>query len=545
MGAFEDFLAETGVERCRLLELDTLTLAALSDGTIATTGYAEHAYSEVAYGEGDGNETGGLATLYFSSHGFTSKAADTPASKFYPGRIKRDIYVERRIIGRSGIAGLAKVAGRVVLSNADGGLDTLLSTYAIDGRAARLLLGRPTDARSAFGQILTGIVAATPGLSARALTLDISDGLARLDVPINTYVYAGTGALEGGADLKGKPRPKCWGNALNVPAVLVDAVKRIYEVNHGAISDVPAVYDRGIALAKGADYASQSELETTAPAAAQYRVWKGGGFFRLGSEPSGTVTADVLGDADGGYINKTADIVQRLLKNQAAFDSLEIDAASFAQLNIDAPAEVGIWCGPEAGHTVRAAVDELLAGVGAFGGFNRTAKFTVGLVAVAAGAPVATFTELHILDIVREPLPDEIDPVVYRARVSYQRNYTVQSDLASAVSSARRAFAAEAVRIAVRENLAAKSQRPLARELGPTGLYAQSADADTEALRRINLWSPARAVYRIRLRELALVRDLGEVVRIKFPRFGFSGGVDVRILGHKINGRLIELLVLA
>jgi hypothetical protein len=140
-------------------------------------------------------------------------------------------------------------------------------------------------------------------------------------------------ALEGGTDLAGKYKPRAWGNVQNVPPVLVDSASLIYQVNDGAISDVPAAYDRQIALVKGADYVSQSDMQTNAPAAGNYRVWKAGGFFRLGSTPAGTCTADVLGDASGaGYVNKAGDILQRVLLI-AGIDSTLIDAAAFAQLN--------------------------------------------------------------------------------------------------------------------------------------------------------------------------------------------------------------------
>lgn len=545
MGLFEDFLAEPKAARCWLLELDTLDLLPISDGSVATTGYAESAFGDVAFGEGDGNESSGIATLYFSTHGFTSKSTDTPASRYYDASLSERVEVERRIYGRDGVAGLARVEARALIINANGELDDLLERYALDGRAARLLLGRPKEARANFGAVASCIVQlATVGL--KALEIQLSDGLARLDVPLNATTYLGTGGLEGGADLAGKPKPKGYGHVFNVSPPLVDSVKLIYQVNDGAISDVPMVYDRQVELVKGSDYASQTELEATAPAAGNYRVWKGGGFFRIGSAPAGQVTADVLGDAtDTGYVNKTADIVKRILLFQAVLDAAETDAASFAALNVSAPAEVGIWRGAEL-STVREVVEELLAGVGAFGGFNRLGLFTVGLVAAASGAAVASFDATQIGDPIREPMPADIHPVVWRARVAWQKNYTVQSDLAAGVTAARRAFAAQAERIAVKDDVTAKSRRPLAKEYGPHGnLYALQADANTEAQRLLDLWKADRKLYRLPLPAIALNRDLGEVVNIKHPRLGLTAGRDVRILGHRLEGARVELMVLA
>src|SRR5690606_19221589 len=99
----------------------------------------------------------------------------------------------------------------------------------------------------------------------------------------------------------------------------------------------------------------------------------------------------------------------------------------------------------------------------------------------------------------REPLPDSVDPIVWRARVGWQRNYTVQTDLAASVSDARRTFAAEPLRVATSENSAIKTRHLLAREYGPVaGLYAEEADAETEAQRLFNLWGTQRGMYRVR-----------------------------------------------
>ena len=546
MSAFDDFLAEVDAERCWLLELEGLPLAPIGDGSLATAAYAESAYSEVAWGEGDGQESSGaIGKLYYSSHGFISQPADTPASTWFDGRIAGDIYVDRRIYGRSGVGGLARVFADVSLVNADGELDELQSDYALDGRAARILLGRPTDARSAFGLVFSGVVAAAT-VGQAEMKLRLHDGSARLEVPLNINAYAGTGGLEGGADLAGKPKPKGWGNSLNVPAPLVNSASLIYQVHDGAISDVPKVYDRGVDLTKGADYSSQTDMETNAPAAGDYRVWKAGGFVRLGSTPAGTVTADVLGDASGaGYINKTADIVERVLRDQALLDASEIDSASsFAQLNIDAAAEVGIWVGPEL-TSIASVVDRLLAGVGAFGGFSRLGLFTVGVIAAASGAAADTYTQEDIGNLEREPLPAPVEPVAWRTRVAWQPNYTVQNDLAASVTPARRTFAAQAERIATRSDFAVKGQHLRATEYGPTGnLYAQEADADDEALRLLNLWKVPRAMHRVPAPTRALARDLGDVVTVDFPRHGLAGGKLARVLGHELRGARVTLTVL-
>lgn len=542
MSAFDDFLADPDAERCWLLELEAFPLAPLPAGAPAMS-FSEAAYSEAAFSEGSGGEEGAVKTLYYSDLGYTSAPTDTPASTWYDGRLLAALRVERRIIGRDGIGGLARVFAEGALLNTDGALDLLKRDYALEGRAARLNVGRPTAARADFGLVVSAIVDRI-WTDLNTVRVVFSDGLARLNRSVNTTTYAGTGALEGDADLRGKYKPKTYGKVFNVSPPLVDSTKLIYQVHDGAANDVPAVYDRGIALTKGADYASQADLETTAPAAGQYRVWKAGGFFRLGATPAGTCTADVEGDATGSYITKGGAIVKRILEAQAEFVAGDIDATSFTTLDTAAPAAVGIWIGTE-GRKIDEVVDELLVGIGAFGGFSRLGKFTVGVVAVpSAGSSVDTFTESDILSIERLPLPAAVDPITWRCLVGYQRNYTVQADLAAGVTAARRTFAAEPMRVEKDEDSTILSRHRLARELMVDGLYRDQADALAESSRLQDLWGVERGMFRVKVPPRGLARDLGDVITLQHRRHGFAAGVDARVLGHALQGRTVDLTVL-
>jgi hypothetical protein len=171
----------------------------------------------------------------------------------------------------------------------------------------------------------------------------------------------------------------------------------------------------------------------------------------------------------------------------------------------------------------------------------------VGLVAAPAGAVQATFTNEDIGAIEREPLPAAVDPIVWRASVDWQKNYTLQEDLAASVTAARRSFAAQGARTERQEDSSIRTRHLLAREYSPGGsLYAQQADAAIEAQRRFDLWSrDGRAVYRVRLPLYALLRDLGQVLTLRHSRHGLAAGKDVRVLGHAVKGTAVELLVLA
>jgi hypothetical protein len=410
------------------------------------------------------------------------------------------------------------------------------------------MTGSEGDALADFGVVFTGVLQ-NATVDEAEMQIRLSDGSAKLRRLVNEATYTGAGALEGGDDLAGKNKPVALGKVFNVPPPLVDSAKLIYQVHNGQINDVPAAYDRGIVLTKGADYASEADLNATAPGAGLYRVYKAGGYFRLGSTPAGTVASDVEGDASGsGYASATADLVQRILSQRAGLNNSEIDPTSIGQLAADQPAVVGLWAGTGP-MTCAEAVDSLLYGIGAFGGFSRQGTFTVGRVADPSGVTESgTFSSIDILKpgVVREPLPAPVEPIVWRVGVGWQRNHTVQTDLAAAVTAARRTFCAEALRVSSAEDSALQSRHLLAQGFGPVEAhFALEADADAERDRLFALWGVKRSVFRVPLKLNALVRDLGEVVRFEdYPRQGFSAGVSARVLGHRVEGSRVELRVL-
>ncbi|MGE0446383.1 MAG: hypothetical protein AB7P99_14240 [Vicinamibacterales bacterium] len=490
----------------------------------------------------DAYDVGGaaLATLRMGSQGYTSQPTDTPASTYWHSHLAQPIDFARRIDHRDGLGGIARIDGETEIINIDGTWDSLLDNYAIDGRRILVRMGRPGDPLTNFGHVLVAFGLDVEG-SRDSVRVRIDDGLARLDKPVQVAAYAGTGALEGGADLKGKYRPLAFGQVLNVPAVLVDSVKLIYQVHAGAVDDIPAVYDRGVALVRGTDYASQSDLTTTAPTAGQYRVWPDGGYYRLGGTPAGTVTADVQGDAAGGYVETTADVVQRILMAQAGFTTADINFAAFAQTNADAPAAVGIWIGTDAVRTIDI-VDALARGIGAFAGFTRYGVFALGVVTAPSGGGAADFTDENIVTIERLLLPAALAPVVWRVSVGYQRNYTVQADLAASVSVARRAFAAEEYRLATAEDATVKTAHLLARELVRVdGYFATQVDAEDEADRLLALFKERRGLYRLVTKMQALRLELGDVVSIDTSRFGFAGGRLARVVGYRLDTARAEI----
>jgi hypothetical protein len=138
-----------------------------------------------------------------------------------------------------------------------------------------------------------------------------------------------------------------------------------------------------------------------------------------------------------------------------------------------------------------------------------------------------------------------VEPLAWRCAVGYQKNYTVQNDLAAAATAAQTAFAAEPVRVAEAKDEAVRSRHLLARDYADLiGLYAVEADATAEALRRFALWSGDPALYRVKTRPVALTLDLGKVVELRHARHDMALGVAGRVIGYRVSGTEVELMVL-
>ncbi len=196
----------------------------------------------------------GETSLYYSDHGFRSGSADSPAHTHFVPRIKRAATVRRQMFtnwqtfGRSSIGtGVLELENNAAVWGGVGALDALLD-YAFDGRAYQQYFGETTGA---FPSGVTQVIEAVSKnleVSRTRVALKLRDKMTDLDVPIQTNRYLGTGALEGGEDLQCKPKPFCLGDCFNVPALLVDPVKLIYQVADGALNSIPAVRDRGLLL---------------------------------------------------------------------------------------------------------------------------------------------------------------------------------------------------------------------------------------------------------------------------------------------------------
>lgn len=256
---------------------------------------------------------GTIQTLRYASIGFNTLASDSPANTHYAPRIeelplvRRDMFAGGKTSGRSSVG-----YGLLSLVN-PGDLDALID-YGFDGRDLVIKLGYDDAAYSSYTTVFKGTMEQADSAD-NAITIRVKDRLLPLDNPLASVLYAGTNALPAGIegtvdDIKGQPKPKLYGKVFNIEPRNVNTSKQIYQVNDGAIHDIPNCYDRGAALTRETpDYANQAAMEATPPAANKYRVCPSIGCFRLAAKPDNPVTCDVVGVA-GNLLRYSEDLTQ-------------------------------------------------------------------------------------------------------------------------------------------------------------------------------------------------------------------------------------------
>lgn len=490
----------------------------------------------------------GARTLrYCTGTGYTSGASDSPSHTFYEPRIEQPANMHRSLASGGGTRGATRVGyGELVMVNIDGGLDGLVD-YGFDGLGIVIKLGtlRPWQS-PVWTTVLQGTMAQAD-FSWGQLTISLRDRQAELDKPLQTAAYAGNNALPSGVegvagDIKGREKPRLYGYGWNLEPVLVNTSRLIYQISDAALQSVSAVYDRGAALTAGSAYASQADMETNAPSAGQYRVWLAGGMFRIGSAPAGQITCDAVDGATSA--DRTAAQLAKQIMLDAGISAGDISSSDVTALDGATAAEVGYWL--SGSTSAKQALDSVLGSVGAWWGVDRLGKFRLARFEAPSGTPVATLTPVEIIKIDRIASSDAPN-TVWQVNLSYKPfGVTQASDLAGSVSAARRAELAQPSRKVTASDISVKTLHALADTLEVETHLADASAAQTEATRLLNLYKVRRDTLSVRVAldaDLAGAVDLGSVVSVQVPRYGYDAGRLMRVTSIRtdLRGGVLDL----
>ena len=481
------------------------------------------------------------ATRYLSSAPFVTGATDTPPHIAFEPRITQPALL-RRDVFEGGVTGASRVAyGELVLANPDGALDGLLDKK-LPGHEVVIRYGTPGTAYpAAWTTVLKGQSAGvTVGWT--TLSVKLRDPHQALTLPLQKNKYGGTNVLPAGIDgtandLKDQAKPLLYGRVLNIAPPCVNTSKLIYQVNDGA-AVVSAVYDKGVALTAETAYASQADMEATAPSLGSYRVWPAGGCLRLGSTPAGTITVDAAQTSTAA--NHTAAQLLKAIALKAGVASGSISSSDVTALDTANNAELGLWL--NSGETAQAAMDALAVSVGAWYGFDALGVLRMRQMTAPSGTPVLDLTTKNILGTpeLRAIGAASSGAFYTRAECRYARNWTVQqeSDLAGSVTSERRAWLRQEWR--TRQKFEAYNGYAIDTPYVFDALFLSETAAATELERRFWLLYGRHDTLVVAAAVQTLLGasiDLGSVVRVTLPRFGYSAGVLFRVIGMQYDLR--------
>ena len=485
----------------------------------------------------------GLRTLYFSTHGFVSGAADTPASTYYEPRIEQPANIQRNCFSAGTTTGATTVGyGDMVLINADGGLDSLLD-YSFGGRAIEIKIGTitPNQTVPTWITLIKGTMEQA-AFSWGRVTIKVRDRQQDLLTPLQTVTYTGANVLPAGiegvaTDLKDKRKPLLYGQCRGVAPPCVNTSKLIYQISANALQSVDAVYDRGAALTAGATYASQASMEANAPFAGRYRAWLAGGCVRLGTSPSGTVTADAT-QGIGAEDRTCAQIIKAILL-QGGVSAGDISSADVTALDAACDYVMGVYLEHGQETSGAALIDLVANSIGAFWGVDRLGVFRMGRIVLPTGTSVGDLSSVEILSIDRTNTSDRGAGVpAWSVSVGYGRVYAPSTDLAAAVTVAEKARMAEEYRRAIVTDAATKTANAYSPELVFDTQLMAEADAIAEATRRRALYGSRRDMLQLRVRleaTLAAAIDLGQIITVTLPRYGMSAGKKFLIVGIRTD----------
>lgn len=356
--------------------------------------------------------------IYLADTAYATEPGDTPASTVYHPVIAQDGVprLSRRIQeirgGRS-----VPAWGPLNLAYSTAGA-TDLNAAAIRNKPIRVLITgpRPRIARSNAGQILEGVVWTRSGNADGGLTIQIKDRQAGFeDIIFPPNVYDGTETANFPAANIGKAIPGCLGRCRGVTPVLIDTANLIYQVNDpsiGAINDILAVYDNGVALTEVAG----------APAAGQYQQDLTNGTITLGGSTVGVITVDVEGVVDGAWLDGTDDIVDWLAQTYGGLGAAETDISGL-------PTDV-IGYYADSQQRLADIITALMQGVVGWWGFDRSNVLVARLFDVPAAGGTSFGETKQLADVTWT----EDENVAWAVPYLYRRNWTRIEQPASSVA---------------------------------------------------------------------------------------------------------------
>lgn len=517
--------------------------------------------------------------LLFGTHGWPTEPDDDPPSAVVRSRLL-PFSVSTQIGSRNGmLAGASAVRlGRIVLANPDGALDELSRTTFTDGRRVRLMVApvtvdrwsrrRPPPLRR-FGTVVEA-VARQWTAEDRNPSLELTSILSRLDVPFQAVRYGGSGGMDGSAELAGVPKPLGYGWCRNVLFQMLDPAQVLLQGSDGPSRSIAALRDGGVLLQRQQSCASYEALAAAQPDPGYYAEWLGQTAVKLGAAPQGRVTGDIeAGDgrrakavfsdgsrfSDGSgfvsltrgeYVETTAAVTARILRERGGLAVREVDQTSFAMLDRAVPGRIGWWQAAGGSATVLDVVDRIVAGAAAWLGDDAVGRVQIGRVGPRPSGAEVRLGPGQIKSLRAVTPPWGAPPAAIR--VSYAPSWTVQTEaeLFDGAAPADRQAATTARRwVGLTDALVAQAY-PSSRPFEVESLFDARDDAAAVAQHLRDTYPLGCGSYEAATGLLGARLRCGQPIHLTFAAPGFTAGRFATVTGVSIStqGRDCRVTVL-
>jgi len=405
-------------------------------------------------------------------------------------------------------------AGEIAFINTDNKLDYMLD-LPIDGKKIEVMIGAPGMRLNQFKTIFTGIGSGWRSGTDGMLYATPRDLTWELSAPAQTNLFAGTGGLEGTAELAHRPKPLWFGPRRDVPLTMVDEVLLIHQAHDGPMKEISAVSDKALPLTYDGDVV---DIEAApAPPAGHYITELKRGYVRLGQAPVGVLTATGKGDNSNGiYVETISDIIFRLLHDRAGWPDSRFNMAKFRKLKLLQPGAVGIHTTIEI-VTLEDLIDRLCNTDDAWFEVSPVGRFGLGRIGKPTDEPVAYFDDRHIRQVTALDPPETISPAFWNVKVGAQECcWDFRGEYAAGIPSDRRQFVSQKYRYP-EPSIAGdvRARHPQAKTVELPSLFDNLDDAKYRQDRLLAMHADRARTLRIDFFGQAYGIELGDTVHIK------------------------------
>jgi hypothetical protein len=317
-------------------------------------------------------------------------------------------------------------------------------------------------------------------------------------------------------------------------SILTGAGATGYEVQYSETLEVFGLTDGGTFrnTPDVTDYASAADLEDDdlAPAFGTYKTYLAGGYFRLGSSPAGQITADVK-EGSNDAARTAGQVFVRVLQRMG-YTTGDWSASDITALDSADNAVIGRYINEEL--NAAELLDEIAGTVGAAWFADASGVIRVVQLTLPTGAAVRSFTAadfLQPLELIRTRDDDRGLPP-WRCILRWGRNYTPQTEFAGGVAYEDRLRFQKEWREVEDSDTDIQTVHPLAGQRLDTSLYAEQADAQAEATRRLALFGTWRPYFvgEVELNAANAALEHNLIAQVTVPRFALDAGKKFRVL---------------